>query len=325
MKYLLFFLIGIMIPASLRATTWDEPWMFEVISGADSFVKVDVTDNNDEEFTARITKQLAGEKAQETITVNAYHQLSFSSHSIDEDGFPFNPDLDYYLFIKKGKKPGEYSIATPTTGWAKVTESGVNATYRHSYHQALVPEDVYEMSMSAIFNKIHGVKTDEKPVLAFMNTHLNTPPALLAKASEDPAVADEFFLQHVALELFRYFGSPADMKRVEPFLVADDFHVQISAVRAIGRLKTKESQERLMKFIEGKQYGFAKIMAIWSLRDAHARQFKDRLKAFLETGEDEETGFGGNIMDPRVGTRFPSSVKSAITDLLKQWDEVPEK
>lgn len=34
---------------------------------------------------------------------------------------------------------------------------------------------------------------------------------------------------------------------------------------------------------------------------------------------DQETGFGGNIMDPRIGTYFPESVKDSIKVLLDEW------
>jgi hypothetical protein len=44
-----------------------------------------------------------------------------------------------------------------------------------------------------------------------------------------------------------------------------------------------------------------------------------RLEAFVKTGADQETSFGGDIMDPRVGTYFPESVKDSIKVLLDEW------
>lgn len=47
-----------------------------------------------------------------------------------------------------------------------------------------------------------------------------------------------------------------------------------------------------------------------------------RLEAFVKTGIDQETGFGGSIMDPRVGTMFPDSVKEAIKHSLGEWGKL---
>ena len=74
-----------------------------------------------------------------------------------------------------------------------------------------------------------------------------------------------------------------------------------------------------MKFIEGKGVGFAKVMCVWALKRLNAKGMIPRLEAFLKTGTDQETGFGGDIMDPRVGTYFPESVKDSIKVLLDDW------
>jgi hypothetical protein len=75
-----------------------------------------------------------------------------------------------------------------------------------------------------------------------------------------------------------------------------------------------------MKFIEGKNgVGFAKVMCVWGLKRLNARGMIPRLEAFVKTGADQETGFGGDIMDPRVGTYFPESVKDSIKVLLDEW------
>ena len=80
-----------------------------------------------------------------------------------------------------------------------------------------------------------------------------------------------------------------------------------------------------MKFIEGKGTGFAKVMCVWGLKRLKAREMIPRLKTFMDRGEDQRTGFGGSIMDPRVGTFFPASVKAAAWELLNEWGvRVPE-
>ena len=313
----------LLAPLSAYGTTWDEPWMDEVLRDADSFVKIKVVESKPEQLTARVTKRLAGARTPEEIRVVGFSLLQIGSTTAgiknSELAMGFNPQLEYYLFLKKGKKEGEYLIATPTTGWAKIIKSGVNATYRHSYHQAIVSEDVYETTMTAIFARIHGEKIDETKVRAFMKEQLSQEPALVEKSQGDKDVIAKFCLQHAALETFRYLGREEDLPRIDPFLKADDFHVQISAVRAISRITSDGVKKRLIEFIEADRRGFAKVMAVWGLEDLDAREMEARLKKFVNEGKDEETGFGGNLMDPRVGTHFPKSVKTAVERLLAVW------
>ena len=108
---------------------------------------------------------------------------------------------------------------------------------------------------------------------------------------------------------------------IDPFLSADDYHVQISAVRAIDQINANDSKERLIEFIESDRVGFAKVMAVWGLEHLSAVEYTERLKAFMKNGKDEETGFGGNLMDPRVGTKFPESVKASVAALLDKWKD----
>ncbi len=311
------------VVSRLCATTWDEPWMDKVIADADSFVKVSILKSTPERFSAKVLKHLAGRATPRKIEINGYSLLSIGSISAgtDELSLRFNPTLTYYLFLRATTKPGVYLIATPETGWAKIISDGVNATYRHSYHQAVVPEDVYELTMTAIFNRLHGDKFDSKTLSHFMREHLSLAPALPGKSDGDPEVLKEFFLQHAALESFRYCGSSDMLPLLDPFLNADDFHVQISAVRALACVDSTPARDRNWDFIASHRFGFAKIMALWNLEKWNAREYLLRLKEFVRVNEDEETGFGGNVMDPRVGTRFPSSVNSAAMELIAKWED----
>ena len=230
---------------------------------------------------------------------------------------PFTPGQIYYLFIKKSEKTNTYQIPTPTSGWAKLDGANVAATYRHSLHKALVPEEVYEKTMQAIFNGTKGQHYDTDFIESFTKEQLTQSVAVLKQ--EDSAITKRFFLQHVALESFYHLGKGADLALLIPFVETDDFHVQISACRAVSRIDSPSSRELLMKFIEGKGVGFAKVMCVWGLKRLNAKGMISRLEAYLKSGADQETGFGGNIMDPRVGTYFPESVKASIKELLNDW------
>lgn len=320
MRSLLFILfVCFIIAHPTRATTWDEPWHDEVMRNSESFVKVKVTENQGSMAKAEVIKFLAGARTPVQIELRGYSRLNVTSTSSpnDELRLPFTPGQTYYLFIKKSEKTNTYQIPTPTSGWAQLQGADVAATYRHSLHKALVPEEVYEKTMQAIFNGTKGQSYDTDFIERFLKEQLTQSVAVLKQ--EDSALTKRFFLQHVALESFYHLGKGADLALLIPFVDTDDYHVQISACRAVSRIDSSSARELLMKFIEGKGVGFAKVMCVRGLKRLNAKGMISRMEAFLKTGTDQETGFGGNIMDPRVGTYFPESVKASIKELLNDW------
>ena len=319
MRSLLFILFICVIAHPAPAATWDEPWHDEVMRISDSFVKVKITASQGSGVKAEVIKFLAGVRTPEQIELRGYSRLALmsSSGSDHELRLPFAPGQIYYLFIKKSDKTNTYQIPTPTSGWAMLDGADVAATYRHSLHKAWVPEEVYEKTMQAIFNGAKGQPYDTAFIEKFTKEQLSQSVALLQQ--EDSAMTKRFFLQHVALESFYHLGKGADLALLTPFTNTDNYHVQISACRAVSRIDSPASRELLMKFIEGKGAGFAKVMCVWGLKRLNARGMIPRLEAYLKTGADQETGFGGDIMDPRVGTYFPESVKDSIKVLLEDW------
>lgn len=300
------------------ATTWNEPWQDDVVRLADVFLKVRITSVSEFRAAGDVVKVLAGEEPGKSVIIEGYSQLAIGSMTVGHNRelhLPFKIGSEYYILVKRGPK-GTYQLPTPTSGWAFVEKGDVYATYRHSYHKALVPVDVYELTMRAIFDSAKG-KTVDSSIPDFIREQIALPPAKLGNL--DLPETKRFFLQHVALELIFHTGSVTELQRLEPFLASPEYQVQISAVRAAGRVGTPESRERLMRFIESDGVGFAKIMAVWALRNQKATYLTRRLQAFVDKGKDQETGFGGSIMDPRVGTYFPDSVKQAIRELLARW------
>jgi len=217
------------------ATTWDEPWQEEIFKNSDTFVKLRVLNCDEEKgFEAEIIENIAGATLPQRIKVNDFFLLNLTSMSGGHGPeFHFKTDSVYYFFLKAGKQEGEYAMSTPTSGFAYRLQGGIAATYRHSYHMALVPEDTYVASCKAIFNFLHGFEYDKVFVDNFMATYLKQTPRIAPKDAE--ALASEegkiFFSQHVALEMFYYFGDAAYTQDILKFLDYDDFHVHISAVR----------------------------------------------------------------------------------------------
>ena len=320
MRTLFFILfICVVVAHPLHAATWDEPWHDEVMRLSESFVKVKITASQGSEAKAEVIKFLAGVRTPQQIELKGYSRLQLmSSSSADHElRLPFAPGRIFYLFLKKSEKTNTYQIPTPTSGWAMLDGARVAATYRHSMHKAWVPEEIYEKTMQAIFNGTKGQPYDAGFIEKYIKEQLSQPVAVLK--DEDSPSSKQFFLQHVALESFYHLGKGADLALLQPFMDTDVIHAQVSACRAVSRIDSAPAKEVLMKFIEGKGNGFSKVMCVWGLKRLNAKEMISRLEAFLKTGIDQETGFGGNIMDPRVGTYFPESVKDSIKTLLDEW------
>lgn len=231
----------------------------------------------------------------------------------------------YYLFLWR-TEDGGWSLPTPTAGFAHERPDGlIQATYRHSYHQGLVPRELYEETQAAIFRARHGEPAPAALVARLADELLAKPPDGLPDDPTDEA--NLFFRQHAALETVFHLGwgeVPPEraLALLEPFLQSDVWHVQVSAVRALERVPGREARTRMMRFLRARgRSGFAQVMAVWALRRANARGLREELQRLAGEASDEEVGFGGSIMDPRVGTRFPRSVKDALEELVAEWAE----
>ena len=185
------------------------------------------------------------------------------------------------------------------------------ATYRHSYHQALVPQAVYEPTMTAIFQHYHGQPYDAAYINGFVSKYLALVPAKI-----DAAGMPVFFLQHVALETMYHLGLSTNYALLLPFLHdTKNKHAQIGAARALTAMNTPEARQQLLALLQDPQTGdFPKTVAVWTLTAYHPVELKPALQALEKMASAEENGFGGNIMDPRVCTSVPS-VKEALAKL----------
>jgi hypothetical protein len=234
------FILLISLPGGkVSATTWDEPWADKVIAGASSFVLAKVDSSNPVKGVyIEITRTLAGETLKGRIVICGFYLLTLCSSSGDGPDFDVATVDSCYFFLYRNVK-GQYCIATPSAGYDYVIPGEVAGTYRHSYHKALVPTNVYERTMTAIFDYYHHLAYDQAYVLQFVKEELSQKPAKL-----DAAGKRLFFLQHAALECVHHLRLPVDESLIYPFL--DDtanFHSQVSAARALANpVKTLRSE-----------------------------------------------------------------------------------
>jgi hypothetical protein len=311
-KFFLLLMLSVLTNYSF-ATTWDEPWADKVIKNASSFVFAKVLRNDDgKRVEISIIKTIAGKELKDSLWITGFSLLDMCSHSGGHGPrFNFEDDETCYFFLNEDST-GKFSIATPTTGYANLFEGKVAATYRHSYHMAAVPVDIYEKTMQAIFENYHGKAYDKTYITAFINENLSKKPAALTEEE-----APLFFLQHVAMETIYHLQLSGYDQLLIPFLNdKTNFHAQVSAARALHCSTSTEAPNELLKIVaDTSQSNFLQVVCIWSIKDLKPTGLKAELKKLRGNANDESNGFGGNIMDPRICTHFPS-VKEALDELI---------
>ncbi len=308
------FLVFALVTTATWATTWDEPWQDKVIKNADYFVFAKVKSyDEDKGVVIEIIKTLGGEELKGSIEITDFYLLDLCSSSGGHGAeFHFDGITESYFFIKKNSK-GAYCIATPTAGFDYLKDGNVASTYRHSYHQALVPVDIYEKTMTAIFNNYHNKPYDKQFITDYIIKYISLKPA----GFEDNEI-NTFFAQHVAMECVYHLRLTGFYSNLLPFLAdTSNFHNQVSAARALIAYNTKECQQALLNVIsDTTRENFVQVVCIWTLSEFKPAELKQQLMKVTETASTEENGFAGSIMDPRVCTHFPD-VKDALEKLIK--------
>ncbi|WP_417354866.1 hypothetical protein [Flavobacterium sp.] len=301
MKNHLTFLLVLFTSFIVNATTWDEPWQKEIIQKSDCFVYGSVIQVNDTVVTVNVVKSF-GRVLTGQIKIDGFFMLELCSMSGGH-----GPELHFkegdegYFFLKKGDN-GNYMIPTPSSGFDIIVDGSVHATYRHTYHQAAVDPKVYEMTYSQIWNYYHNKKVNDAEVKKFIEEYLSKP---VAGFEEDEL--DLFFNQHVALETAYLLNIPVDFDMLKKFAESENYHSQISAMRCMGVQNTSETKKYIISYIQQEdKSSFSKVMGIEGLIASGDKKYIKQLINIKDKVSDEETGFGGNIMDPRVCTSVPS-------------------
>jgi len=307
-KITVFLILTLTVQTKISAETWDEPWQKEILKNSDYFVLAKVLSNVDGIGTEiEIIKYFGNQKLIGKILINGFSLLQMTSSSGHGVHLDFEKDQIFYFLLTK-RKDGNYAIPTPTSGFAFLDENkNVYATYRHSYHQASIPQNIYEKTYTEIWNYYKTSEFNKENILSFIYKYIDKEPA----GFEENEIST-FFLQHVALETAYLLDISINLDKIKSFVESDNFHSRVSGLQLLSNSNNKEVKEYLFDFINNEQNeNFEKVIAIWSLSKIGGEEYKDKLLAIAENQSDEETGFGGNIMDPRVGTHFPSP-KNAI-------------
>ena len=300
--------------SSAKGTTWSEPWHDEVLKKTDLFVLATVDSIiGDTVLKLNIERTLYGTHPSSSVDVDTFSMLSLCSMSGGHGPeFITGVGTKAYLFLQKTDR-GTYALPTPTSAFALVNGDTVKATYRHSYHQAYVPKDVYETTSIELLKYLHGEPYSDSIFRALGDKYLALP-----SASFDKSEIDVFFMQHVALECLYIINSTAYCEQAIRFLqdTVND-HNQVSAARVLGACKSKQASDALWSVGSDEGQGdFLRAICLLSLTRTNPTHLKDELLEAQEDSSDEQVSFGGNIMDPRICTSLPS-IRDGITDVIK--------
>lgn len=290
-----------------KAETWDEPWQKEIIQKSDYFVLGKIIDVNDSSLKVQIIENFGKETIEDEIIIDNFFMVKLTSSSGHGVHFILDKDEIVYLFLKQnGNK--NYSLPTPTSGFAIVTDDGnVKGTYRHSYHQTLISKEIYELTYKNIWSYYKENKIDKVKINKFINAQLKSIPS-----GFDEHEINQFFLQHTALETAYLLDLKPAFKLVEKFANSDNYHSRISAIQLMGNINSTKSKDFLLATLTNEKFtNFEKVIAIWSLKKIGDKTYINKVKNSKNELSDEVNGFGGNIMDPRVGTYFPSPQQAA--------------
>lgn len=308
-KLLIILILTLGIQTNLKAETWNEPWQKEIIQKAEYFLLANVIELDSLGIHLEILQNFGQNKLPNKVLINGFSLLNLGSSSGQGVHYDFEKGQKLYFLLTKNED-GNFAIPTPTSGFAVLNEeNNVYATYRHSYHQALIPKDIYEMTYQAIWNYYHNLEYDKNSVMEFINGQIKKEPA----GFEENEIST-FFLQHASLETAYLLDIPIELSRIEKFANSDNFHSKVSSVQLMSLLDDQATKEFLFEFIQSDNNdNFEKVIAIWSLKKIGGKEYNDKLIGIADLLSDEETGFGGNLMDPRIGTIFPSP-REAVTE-----------
>jgi len=286
---------------------------------ASSFGLYEVLQANGKGHTKfRRIKTLAGTATPDVLELDGYYALHLGSTSTaaghEELEIRFPKGEHVYLFPRLVDK--RWTVATPSAGIDVAPNNGlVHATYRISFNQTLQPVEAYERVQTCIFHKLHNDECSVASLSRDLDDPLNSPPAALSPTATEQE-QKMFFAQHVALETAYLLDRDLPLKTIEPFLQADFFHQQISAVRALAASKSSARNARMVSFIkDSSRLPMAQAMVVVMAKEIGDKTLIAELKALAPGASEADSRLPLNIMDPRIGTDFPASVKEALEAL----------
>jgi hypothetical protein len=301
-----------------RANTWNEPWHKDVVSASNSFGLFLAENVGNSKVVLRRVKHIAGIETPEKFETAGYHMLKTTSASSTDWPFWLKKGDRGYLHLRRDDA-GNWLLATPSAGLAPLLPNGeVAATYRVSFVQARVSARVYESTQTCIFQYLAGKECDRQ-VKEWIQETVRPPAAALGPASSD-AEAKRFFEQHAALETAAIIKQPVSESSWRSFLDSTFFYTQSAALSYVAQVGTADAPEILSKYIcDPSKHNGIRGYAILLLKRNKKLVDIERLRTCRSEQSNEEVFWPvSGIMDGRVGTTFPKSVRDGIGEILDE-------
>lgn len=305
-----------LVSSLAMAETWSEPWHRDVLQKSDTLALVKFVELGEESVELKVLRVLAGEDLPPTIRVQSPVQIDLTSASGHRDVLiPWIRD-DQSAYVLLSRSNEEWKLLSPSAGIAPLHgDDQVAATYRISFHQVVQSTEDYERLQPCLYRVARHKDCDVSELADLIIQPLQEPASGLGPDVSEREV-QRFFRQHVALESSYLLRRPLPTAQIEPFLMHAFFHTQISGVRALSVVEGRESAARLAEFIKDPtRTGVARTMAVLMLAERGDVSLLQSLRDQADEieGLDEASHLPlSSIMDPRVGTRFPGSVRLAL-------------
>lgn len=103
----------------VHAESWDEPWQKEILQKADYFILAEVIDDNEDWVKLKLIKSFGDKTLPDELLIDDFFMLNLTSSSAHGVHFNFEKREKLYFFLKKNDE-GNYSLPTPTSGFANL-------------------------------------------------------------------------------------------------------------------------------------------------------------------------------------------------------------
>ena len=303
------------------ATTWDEPWQRTIVQRSTTLGLYEVKSVDGGKAVLTRKKHLAGEETPPEITTNGYTLLHLTSSSSEVSPMWVGVGAQFYFFLEKDG-PASWKLPTPSSGSDyRKSDTVVHATYAISMQKASIDAATYELTQTCIFNVAHHQLCDRGPLDAFIKKNLALPPVAMGEKTP-PDEAQRFFAQHAALETATAIGYTVAAADIDQFINSPSVFQQMSGLRYRAVNQGERGQFSFAAFVcDPTKVPLARQYALLLMTEHDMRNEATALKKCVARLKATDGGQSlVNIMDQRIGTRFPSRLQDEAMLLLKKWD-----
>lgn len=313
-KTVLWFLMLWLLPLSLTAVTWNEPWFEKYFPQVTHVLQVKILDNQSFEFAdAEVVSTLAGKPVSGKIRIQGFFHLKTCVDQGEPIPGIWLQKMDTcYLFLRQDKGRS-FQLPTPTSGMVPLSAGWVNCSLRHSYHQTIIEKDFFERAVKSSYEVFSGRAMTDNMLRDQIKVWLEKAPASPFGETET-----EFYHQQVALELVYHLKLKDLVPLVMPFAYHEQSLHQLSAFRAFRAAPSEDLSAFIFDEVRNpNRHKMVRSVAMETLLLSPFKPQRTAVALFYADIQDEYIGFGGDIRDPRTCTQL-TGIRTLTASLLRQ-------